>query len=144
MFSHARVSGFRAIDERGDPELDEYLLETGDTDALFSVVPEICLGALAPRRASCDRLHLTVVIAFYSPRFDLSVLLMLLLSTDCLALRAAAIGLFESLGPAFLGGCLPSPLSLRRTTTRAFSGYRAVLGTRSLHIPLVLLCWCFY
>ena len=60
-------------------------------------------------------------------------------STDCLALRAAAIGLFEPLGPAFLSGCLPLPLSLRRTTTRAFSGYRTVIGARSLHIPVILL-----
>ena len=134
MFSRARVSGSRATDEPGDPELEGYLLEKGDADVLFSVVLEICLGVVAPRRASRDRLHLTVVVAFYSPRFDLSVLLMLPLSTDCLALRAAAIGLFEPLGPAFLGGSLPLPLSLRRTTTRAFSAYRAVLGTRSLHI----------
>ena len=73
---------------------------------------------------------------------------MLQLSTDCLALRAAAIGLFEPLGPAILGGCLRLPLSLRQTTTRAttraFSGCRAVpLGTRSLHIPVISLCWYF-
>ena len=76
--------------------------------------------------------------------FDLSVLLMLPLSTDCLALRAAAIGLLEPLGHPFLGRCLPLPLSLRGTTTRAVSGYCAVLGTRSLHIPVVLLCWCLF
>ena len=139
MFSRARVSESRATDERGDPELEGYLLEKGDTGVVFSVVLEICLGVVAPRRASCDRLHLTVlIVAFYSPRFDLSVLLMLPLSTDCLALRAAAIGLFEPLGPAFLGGCLPLPLSLRRTTARAFSGYRTVLGTRSLYIIPVI------
>ena len=29
--------------ERGDPELEGYLLEKGDTEVLFSVVLEICL-----------------------------------------------------------------------------------------------------
>ena len=76
------------------------------------------------------------IFAFFSPRLDLSALLMLPLSTDCLALRAA-IGLFEPLGLALLGGCLPLPPSLRGSTTRAFSGYRAVLGTRSLDIPVI-------
>ena len=52
----------------------------------------------------------------------------------------AAIGLFEPLGLASLGGCVPLPLSLGGSTTRAFSGYRAVLGTRSLDIPVI---WCF-
>ena len=59
-------------------------------------------------------------------------------STDSLALRPA-IGPIDPLGLALLGGCLPLPLSLRGTTTRAFSGYRAVLGTRSLHIPVIYL-----
>ena len=58
MFSSARVSGSRANDERGDPELEEYLLwkkRHGRGN---------CLGvaAVAPRRASCDRLHLSVLI----------------------------------------------------------------------------------
>ena len=61
---------------------------------------------------------------------------MLPLSPDSLALRAA-IGLIDHLGLALLVGCLPLPLSLRRTTARAFSGYRTVLGTRSLHIPVI-------
>ena len=65
---------------------------------------------------------------------------MLPLSPDCHALRAA-IGLIDPLGLALLGGCLPLPLSLRGTTTRAFSGYRAVLGTRSLHIPVIYLVY---
>ena len=73
VFSRARVSESRGTDERGDPEREGYLLGKGDTDALFSVVLEICLGVVAPRRTSCDRLHLTVVVAFVSPRFDLSV-----------------------------------------------------------------------
>ena len=83
---------------RGIPELEGYFLGKRDTGVLSSLVLEICLGVVAPRRASCDRLHLTVV--FSSPRFHLWVLLMLPLPTDCLALRAAAIGLFEPLGPA--------------------------------------------
>ena len=105
------------------------MLGKGDTDVLFYVVLDFCLGVVAPRRASCDRLHRSVV-AIVSPRFDLSVLLMLPLFTDCLALRAAAIGLFEPLGPAFLGGSsLSSPDDYMR-----LQGFRAVLGTRSLHI----------
>ena len=63
---------------------------------------------------------------------------MLPLSPDSLALRAA-IGLIDPLGLAFLGGCLPLPLSLRVTTIRAFLRYLAVLGTRSLHIPAIYL-----
>ena len=54
-----------------------------------------------------------------------------LCSTDSLALRAA-IGLLDPLGLALLGGRLPLSLSLRESTTRAFSGWRAVLGTYSL------------
>ena len=79
------------------------------------------------------------ILAFFSARFDLSALLMLPLSIDSYALRAA-IGLFEPLGRASLGGCLPLPLPLRRSTTRAFSGYRAVLVTRWLDISVI---WCF-
>ena len=60
---------------------------------------------------------------------------MLPLSTDCLALRPAAVGLFEPLGHAFLGGRLPLSLSLRRTTAGAFSGNRAVLGTKIVTFP---------
>ena len=48
---------------------------------------------------------------------------MLPLSTDCLALGAAAIGLFEHHGLSYLSGCLPLPLSLRRT-----DGYTRLLG----------------
>ena len=133
VFSRARVSESRATHKHGDPELEGYSLGRGDTDVLFFSVLEYFL-VVAPRRASCDRLHLKKKIC--SPRFDLSDLLKLPLSTDCLALRAA-IGLFEPFGLALLGGCLPLPLSLRRTT--AFSGCRAVLGTRSLHIPAIAL-----
>ena len=61
---------------------------------------------------------------------------MLPLSPDSLALRAA-IGLIDPRGLALLGGCLPLPLTLRGTTTRAFSGYRVVLGARSLRIPVI-------
>ena len=68
---------------------------------------------------------------------------MLPLSTDCLAWRAA-IGLFEPLGLASLGGCHPLPLSRRRTTIRASSGYRVVLGTGSLHIPVIALLVFYY
>ena len=132
------VSGHR---RSRTPNLRDICWEKETRTVLFSVLLEICLGVVAPRRAFRDSLHLTVVVAFYSPRFDLSVLLMLPFCTDRLALRAAAIGLFEALGPAFLGGCLPLPLCLRRTTTSAFSAYCAVVGTRSLHIPLILLCW---
>jgi len=53
-----------------------------------------------------------------------------LYSPDSFGLRAA-IGLFDPLGLALLGGCLPLPLSLRESTTRAFPGYRAALATRS-------------
>ena len=77
-----------------------------------------------------------------SSRFDLSALLMLPLSPDSLDLRAT-IGLSAPLGLALLFGCLPLPrLSLRRTQG-AFSGYRAVPGTRSLHIPVVSLLLVF-
>ena len=106
------------------------------------MVLEVCVGVVATRRACCDRLH-PVLVDFYSPGVDLSDLLRLSLSTDCLALRAVATGLFEPLGPAFLGGSLPLPLFLRQTTTRAFSAFRAVLGTRSLHIPVILIGWFF-
>ena len=78
------------------------------------------------------------IVVFSSPTFDLSALLMLPLSPDSLSLRAA-IGLFNPLGLALLGGRLPSPLSLRGSTSSAFSGYRAVLFTRPLDIPVI---WC--
>ena len=61
---------------------------------------------------------------------------MLPLSPDSLALRAA-IGLIDPFFLALLVGCLSLPLSLRRTTTRAFSGYCAVFDTRSLRIPVI-------
>ena len=78
-----------------------------------------------------------------SSRFDLSALLMLPVSPDSLALRAT-IGLSDPLGLALPVRCLPLPrLSLRRTQ-RAFSRYRAVLGTRSLHIPVIALLLVFY
>ena len=137
MFSRARISESRATDERGDPEFEGYLPGPGDTEILFCSVLEICSADVAPGRAYyCDALDLSF---FCSPRFDLSALVMLPLSPDSLALRAA-IGLLDPLGLALLGGCLPLPLSLRGSTTRAFSGYRAVLGTRSLYIPVI---WCF-
>ena len=79
------------------------------------------------------------ILVYFSARFDLLALLKLPLSSDYLVARAA-IGLFDPLGLASLGGCLPLPFSLRGSTTRAFSGYRAVLGTRSLDIPGI---WCF-
>ena len=136
VFSRARVSESRATDELGEPELEGSLPGRGDLEVLLSSVLEICFVDIGPRRAYCDRLDLT----FFSPRLDLSALLMLPLFPDCLALRAA-IGLIGLLGLALLGGCLPLPLSLRGTTTGAFSGYRAVLGTGSLHIPVIY--WCF-
>ena len=61
---------------------------------------------------------------------------MLPLSPDSLVLRAT-IGWIEPLCLDVLGVCLPLSLSLRRTSTRALSGYRAVLGTRSVHIPVI-------
>ena len=45
----------------------------------------------------------------------------------------------RNLGLPLLVGCFPLLLSPRGTTTRTFSGYRAVLGTRSLHIPVIYL-----
>ena len=62
---------------------------------------------------------------------------MLPLSPDCHALRAT-IALIDHLGLASLVGCLPLPLFHRRTTARAFSGYRTVFGTRSLYITSVI------
>ena len=65
----------------------------------------------------------------FSPRLDLSALLMLPVSPYSLALRVI-IGLIDPLSLAFLFvGCLPLPFSLRRMTARTFSGYRTVLGT---------------
>ena len=119
----------------GDPELDRSLLGRGDTEVVFSPVLDICFAVVAPRKAHVDRLDLSI----FFPRLDLSALLMLPLSPDSLAVWAA-IGLFDPLGLALLGGCLPLSLSLRWSTTRASSGYRAVRGTRSLDIPLT---WCF-
>ena len=63
---------------------------------------------------------------------------MLRLVPGLLALRTA-IGVIDPLGLALLDSCLPSPLSILGTTTRAFSGYRAVLGTRSLQISAIYL-----
>ena len=135
VFSRARVSGSRATDERGDPELEGYLLR-GEETRTFYCLPSGKFGLLL---LLCEDLLVTgSILPFFSPRLDLSALLMLPLSIDCLALRAA-IGLFEPFGLALLGGRLPLPLFLRRTTTRTFSVYRAVLGTRSLHIPVIAL-----
>ena len=105
-----------------------------ETRRFYSSFLENCFAAVAPRRVSCDRPD----FSFSSPTFGLSALLMLPLSPDSLGLRAA-IGLIDPLGLALLGGCLPLPLFLRGTTTRAFSGHRPVLGTRSLHIPMIYL-----
>ena len=58
---------------------------------------------------------------------------------DSLALRAV-IGLIDPLGYASIGGCRPWPLSLGGTIARAFSGYHAGPVTRSLHIPVNILC----
>ena len=63
MLSRVRVSESRATDERGDHELEGSLLGKGDTDVLFFVALEICLGVVVPRSASCGRLHLTVVVS---------------------------------------------------------------------------------
>ena len=135
MFSRARISESRATDKLGDPELERSLPGRGDTEVLFSSLLENYFPAVAPRRAFCDRLEFSL---FSLPRFDLSAVLMLPLSPDPFALRAA-IGLIDPLGLALLGGCLPLPLSLRGTTTRPFSGYSAVPGTRSLRIPVTYL-----
>ena len=78
------------------------------------------------------------ILEYFSPMFDLSVLLILPLSPHPLALRAA-IGLIDPVGLALLVGCLSSPLSHRGTTTLAFEGYRAVIGAKPLHIYPVYL-----
>ena len=46
MFSPARVSESRATEERGDPELEGYLLGRGDTEVLFDSVLDICFTAV--------------------------------------------------------------------------------------------------
>ena len=100
---------------------------------MFSWVLEICFAVVAPRRPYyCVT---DSILAFFSPRVDLSALLMLPFLPTPLLCFAAAIGLFDPLGLALLGGILPLPLSLRESTTLTFSGYRAVLGTRLLDIP---------
>ena len=111
-----------------------------DTEVLFSSVLEICFDAVARRRAyyiATDSILAYLLSELRSPGLADTISL----SPDSLALRAT-IGLIDLFGLALLVGCLPLPLSLRRATP-AFSGYRAVLGTRSLHIPVILLCWCF-
>ena len=93
-------------------------------------------------RCCCSATELIVtdsILAFFSLQGShVSALLMLPLSSDSLALRAA-IDLFDTLGLYFLGGCLPLPLVFLagRSATRAFSGCRAVIGTRSLDISVV-------
>ena len=62
-------------------------------------------------------------------------MLILPLLPDSLAWRAA-IGLIDLLGLALLVDRLSLPLYLRRMTTRYFWGYRAVLVTRLLNIPV--------
>ena len=78
-----------------------------------------------------------LILSHFSPRFHLSAFRMPPLSPGSLAL-GATIGLIDHLGLALLVGCLPLPLSLRRTTARAFSGYCTVLGTRSLYVIQVI------
>ena len=128
MLSRACISESRATDECREPELEGFFLGRGDTEVLVYLVLWICLAFSTPRRAYYwNRLDLS----FFSPMFDISALLMLPLSPDSLALRAV-IGLFNPLGFALPSGCLPMPLSLCGSTALAFSGYRAVPGTKSL------------
>ena len=56
VFSRARVSESRAADERGDPELEGYLLGRGDKEVLCSSVLEICFAVVlkGPRVAHVD------------------------------------------------------------------------------------------
>ena len=78
-----------------------------------------------------------LILSHFLSDVHLSVLLILLVSPDCLATRAI-IGLIDRFGLALLVGCLPLPISLRWTTARAFSEYRTVLGTGSLNIIPVI------
>ena len=134
VFSRPRVSESHATDERGDAELEGSLFGRGDTEFLFCSVLEIRSAVAAPHRAYCDRLDLS----YFLSEVRSALLTLPLHSPDSLALRAAN-GLFDPLGFASLGGCLPLTVSLRESTTRAFSGYRAVLGARLLDILVIYL-----
>ena len=79
VFSRSRISESCATDERGDPELEGSLLGREDTEVLFFSVVDICFADVAPRRAHCDRLNLSLFLSEV-----LSALLMLPLSPDSL------------------------------------------------------------
>ena len=59
VFSRARVPESRATDERGDPELEGYLLGREDTEFLFSSVLDICFALVlkGPRVARVNSGH---------------------------------------------------------------------------------------
>lgn len=142
VFARTRVSESRATNDRGDPELQGSFLGVGDTEFLFSPVLEI---GFAVRLLLYDEFHIIVTdwtSSFSSPRFDLSALLMLPLAPDSLSLRAVGV-LFDPLDLASLDACLPLPLPVRRSTTRAFSGYRGVLGP-SLFLDIPAIWWFIF
>ena len=58
----------------------------GNTEVLFSSVVDICFAVVARRRAYYN-VYCDIFYLFFSPRVDLSALLMLPLSPDSLALR---------------------------------------------------------
>ena len=111
------------------------LLRRGDTEVLLPLVLEVCVASVARQRTYYIVTESILAYVLSEVR-ALDPADAIPLAPDPLALRAT-IGLINPLGLALLVGCLPLPLSLRRTTTRAFSGYRAVLCTGPLRIPVI-------
>ena len=116
VFSRARISESRAAYERGDPELEEFLL--GEETRRFYFLRSWRFVSLLSLREELNVTDTISAFFFCSSRFDISALLMLPLSPDSLALRVA-------IGPlrpprSCLTRWLPSlaPLSSRVDYTR--------------------------